>query len=73
MAIVDQEDANIKTYEKVFKKCMEAAGRIANEKQVDIAIAIFDRFYNDQSTMRQAALQMKSMMEVVSSLIGGRR
>lgn len=77
-----QEDLNVEVYESVFKKCMGAADRITQAcyqndttkaNQVAIAIAIFDRFYNDQTAMKSGAAQAKAMIDGLTSVLEGRR
>lgn len=80
-----QEDLNIEVYEKVFLKCMGAAARIithrhgsepteeSKDRQVTIATAIFDRFYNDQSSMKAGQVQAKAMIEGMTQVLEGRR
>jgi len=77
-----QEDVNIEVYEKVFMKCMGAAERILNgqihnnaarESQVTIAVAIFDRFYSDQTAMKAGAVQAKAMIDGMNQVLEGRR
>jgi hypothetical protein len=75
-----QEDLNVEVYENVFKKCLEAAGRLVypgsdsdRENQVKIATAIFDRFYNDQTAMKAGATQAKAMIDAMTQVLEGRR
>lgn len=79
-----QEDLNIDVYESVFRKCLKAASKMADdltvspgtEKRaltVDIAKAIFDRFYNDQTAMKAGATQAKAMIDGLTQVIEGRR
>ena len=76
----DQDDLNIEHYERVFSKCMCAAGRMLRQEvsggidlKVTIATAIFDRYFNDQSTLKAGQNQAKSMMEGLTQLLEGRR
>lgn len=81
----EQEDVNIEVYEKVFLKCMGAAARIithrhgdapteeSKDRQVTIAAAIFDRFYNDQTAMKAGAVQAKAMIDGMTHVLEGRR
>lgn len=81
----DQEDLNIEVYEKVFVKCMGAAARIiihrhgdtpteeSKDRQVTIATAIFNRFYEDQNAMKQGKQQAEAMMAGLSQVLEGRR
>lgn len=80
-----QEDVNIEVYEKVFLKCMGAAARIithrhggeptdeSKDRQVQIAAAIFDRFYNDQTAMKAGQIQAKAMIDGMTQVLEGRR
>lgn len=73
-----QEDLNVEVYEKVFKKCLGAAARIvgpdlSRQNQVTIAVAIFDRFYNDQTAMKAGAIQAKAMIDGMTQVLEGRR
>jgi hypothetical protein len=81
----DQEDVNIEVYEKVFLKCMGAAARIlikrqgteisdeAKDRQIKIAAAIFDRFYNDQTAMKSGKIQARAMIDGMTQVLEGRR
>jgi hypothetical protein len=81
----DQEDLNIEAYERVFAKCMDAAARLissrhrdepqphSRDRQVKIAIAVFDRFYNDQASMKQGKQQADAMLQGLSQVLEGRR
>lgn len=81
----DQEDLNIEVYERVFVKCMDAAARIVShrhrdeplpesrDRQVHIAKALFDRFYEDQNAMKQGKQQAEAMMAGLSQVLEGRR
>jgi len=78
-----QEDANIEVYEKVFLKCISAADRILGSRstgsnteqtnRVTIAVAIFDRFYNDQTAMKAGQIQAKAMIDGMTQVLEGRR
>jgi hypothetical protein len=80
-----QEEVNIDVYEKVFLKCMAAAARIithrhgdtpteeSKNRQVTIAAAIFDRFYNDQTAMKAGQIQAKAMIDGMNQVLEGRR
>ena len=78
-----QEDLNIEVYEKIFLKCMSAADRILGSRttgsnteqtnRVTIAVAIFDRFYNDQTAMKAGQIQAKAMIEGMTQVLEGRR
>lgn len=77
----DQVDLNIEVYEKVFGKCIEAATRLLEERQMDystaqkveVAKAIFDRFYQDQGIITQANIQSEKVVSSISRLFEGRR
>lgn len=81
----EQEDINIEVYEKVFLKCMGAAARIisfrhgsdpteeSKDRQITIATAIFDRFYNDQTAMKAGKIQAQAMIDSMTHLLEGRR
>jgi len=77
----DQEDANIEVYERVFSKCLGAAARIVEkdrgsrnaDRELQIAAAIFDRFYSDQVAQRSAKLQADAMIQGMTSVLEGRR
>ncbi len=81
----DQEDLNIECYERVFLKCMGAAARIitqrhgsdptdeSKDRQVQIAAALFDRFYSDQVSMKSGKLQAEAMIQGMTQVLEGRR
>jgi hypothetical protein len=79
------EDLNLEVYESMFLKCMGAAARIitkrhgdtpteeSKDRQIKIAIAIFDRFYNDQNAMKQGKQQADAMLHGLTQVLEGRR
>jgi hypothetical protein len=79
------EDMNLEVYESIFLKCMGAAARIitsrhgdtpteeSKTRQVKIAVAIFDRFYNDQNAMKQGKQQADAMLQGLTSVLEGGR
>jgi uncharacterized protein (DUF885 family) len=81
----DQEDLNIEVYKRVFKKCMAASKSVIGDRergddldlwlgrQVEVAKAMFDRFYNDQTAMKAGQIQAKAMIDGMTSVLEGRR
>lgn len=83
--IKDQVDLNIEVYKNVFRKCLIAAealviddiecgpGAERRSMTVDVAKAIFDRFYSDQAALSSGKLQAKAMIDGMTSVLEGRR
>lgn len=82
--LIDVEAENIARYERVFSKCLDAAQRVAQQKftgitavatqelALEIATAMFKRFYADQSAIQGAERQARSMITALTSIMEGR-
>lgn len=81
----DAEDINIEYYTRVFGKCLEAAEGVVRNRltstvgderrrlELDVATALFNRFYEDQAAIQNAERQARAMVSGIHSALESRR
>lgn len=75
------ERANIAAYERVFRKCVDAAARVQECPgintgagiRMELAKMFFERFYADQATITQAQKNAEAMIKSMTAVMESRR
>ncbi len=77
----DVEEANLRAYERVFRKALSAADRILKDHaniealgaRLELAKMLFERFYSDQATITQATKNAEAMIKSMTAVLETRR
>lgn len=74
----EQMDANIDFYVKVYRRCLDAAEKIAHDKNwgadavLEMTETIFKQFFSDQSSIGSQARQTKAIVDGMHSVLESR-